>query len=163
MVRPLSLLSPDKRLLKRMATKNPSLSNEKLAVKLRTRGGPQVSRHTIVRALSKIGFKRKWASPVPFLSQANKNRRLAWCQENLTRNWRDTIFSDESLFQFHPNRARFLAPRGGKRTYPRPFRSPRIMVWGGISFRGRTPLVTIIGQSTPPNTKRYWRRDCSIK
>ncbi|KAI6646849.1 hypothetical protein LOD99_9118 [Oopsacas minuta] len=101
------------------------------------------------------------------LSEQNKNKRLQRCKELVSRYknhaHRDILFSDEKLFTVEQvlnfQNDRILAT--AKNTLPKStFQVSRanmpasVMVWGGITFDGRTPLVFIpqglkINQTVP--------------
>ncbi|GFU29784.1 transposable element Tcb1 transposase [Trichonephila clavipes] len=84
-----------------------------------------------------------------------------WCDETRmwAAEWNEVVFTDESriCLQYHDGRIRVLRQRGERmlnscvmhlHTGP----APDIMVWGGIGYHSRTPLVRIAGTL---NSQRY--------
>lgn len=117
------------------------------------------SRKTVVRAAKQaaiaaghpIDYRR--GRPKPGLSQANKNRRLDFCQANMNRDWRKVMFTDRCKFCFrYPHtrvrRGRWVAK--GERddtgvytpTHPQVYN-----VYGGITVHGTTKLFPVTGTS----------------
>lgn len=147
---PPSLTADDSRRLAQLAIKYPSLSNTRLAKLMAKKGSPPVSRHTIGRKLRGQGFLRLMPRIRPLLTDRHRAARLAWCRKYQDHNWSNTVFSDESKFQFYSNVRRLLCksrPDKGKPKY-----GPSRMVWGAISLRGVTPLAIVTGSI---NSDRY--------
>ena len=93
-----------------------------------------------------MGLIRKKPRPVPLLTEKHRVARLQWCNENKDTDWTNVVFSDESQMQFFPNDVKELVKKGetpvrGKVKHP-----PSVMVWGGMSQRGTTPLALISGR-----------------
>lgn len=150
--RPKKIKGRDRTRLHQLGVKNPLKSNAKLAKKLEEAGGPSASSWTVGRALKEVGLDRKRPRRGPILGPKVKATRLAWCQANRDRDWSRVVFSDEAAFQSQANIQRMLTRRG---TTPRLGRSkfaPKIMVWGGISLHGTTPLCIVNGTI---NAERY--------
>ena len=93
--------------------------------------------------IKKRGFKNLLPRKVPFLTPAMKEKRLQWCLKNRSREWSNVIFTDESSFQNFRNTIKLW----GKKRYLKMKSKTRkqIMVWGGISLRGTTPLKHVFG------------------
>lgn len=120
-----------------------------------------VSARTIRRRLQYSGLSaRRPLLRLP-LTLNHRRFRLQWCSERRrwTSEWHDIVFSDESRFclQYHDGRIRVWRHRGERllnccvmhrHTGP----APGVMVWGGIGFTSRTPLVRITGTLT---SQRY--------
>ncbi|GFX10075.1 transposable element Tcb1 transposase [Trichonephila clavipes] len=88
------------------------------------------------------------------LMQNHRCHRRQWCDERRmwVVEWNEVVFTDESriCLQHHDGRIRVWRHRGERmlnscvmhrNTGP----SPGIMVWGGIRYHSRTPLVRIAG------------------
>ncbi|GFV45274.1 transposable element Tc3 transposase [Trichonephila clavipes] len=88
------------------------------------------------------------------LTQNHRSLRLQWCDERRmwAAEWNEVVFTDESriCLQHHDGRIRVWRHRGERmlntcvmhrHTAP----APGIMVWGGIGYHSRTPLVRIAG------------------
>lgn len=133
--------------LRRIAERNRKMSNAQLAERLVENGHPQVSKWTIGRELRAMGIVRKMPSSKLLLTAEHKRKRLEWCLANRHRDWTRVVFTDESSLKFQPNRQALLVKKGA----PRPVvgtvkHPPSLMVWGGISYRGQTPLAPITGK-----------------
>lgn len=141
-----SLSTQNQEVLRLLVKDWPLANNAQLAKKLAESGGPLVSRWTIGRHLDAMGFARKTPRSGPLLTAIHKKRRLTWCHRHKDTDWSRVVFSDESCFQLFGNKIRqkVLCSKGTKRPrYSRPGKSPSLMVWGGISLRGQTPLAFI--------------------
>ncbi|GFV24884.1 transposable element Tcb1 transposase [Trichonephila clavipes] len=86
--------------------------------------------------------------------QNHRRLRHQWCDERRmwAAEWNEVVFTGESriCLQHHDGRIRVWRHRGERilnscvmhrHTYP----APGIMVWGGIGYHSRTPLVSIVG------------------
>ncbi|GFU32919.1 transposable element Tcb1 transposase [Trichonephila clavipes] len=102
-------------------------------------------------------------SPLLGLPLTQNHRRLCrqWCDERRTwaAEWNEVVFTDEShiCLQHHDGRIRVWRHRGERLLnscvmHSHTFPAPGIMVWGGIGYHSRTPLVRIAGTL---NSQRY--------
>ncbi|GFT42112.1 transposable element Tcb1 transposase [Trichonephila clavipes] len=95
------------------------------------------------------------------LTQKHRRLRRQWCDERRiwVAEWNEVVFTDESriCLKHHDGRIRVWRPRGERmlnscvmhhHTGP----APGIMIWGGIGYHSRTPLVRNAGTL---NTQRY--------
>ena len=135
--------------LKMMATKSIRRSNAELARRLEEKGHPRVSLRTVGRTLAAAGFVRVFPSRKPRLTERHKRLRLEWClrhQHWKNEDWNRVVFSDESSLVFRPHRQKVLMRRGSERPVVATDKFPsKLMIWGGISARGATPVATIAG------------------
>ena len=93
----------------------------------------------------------------PVLLQRHRQPRLQWCRQHLRFrrvDWNNVLFSDESRFHLNSSDGRARVYRRIGERYADPcivqrqhFGGGSVMVWGGISFRGRTKLVVVRGNS----------------
>lgn len=82
----------------------------------------------------------------PVLSTRNKQLRLNWAKKHLNDSFDDTVFTDEkSFFLFKTHRMAWVKIGAKTPFRTRPAHPPRVQVLGGISRRGRTPLVIYKG------------------
>lgn len=150
-----ALLGPrDVRALVRLANANRFLSAAALT-RVFNRGRPvPVSRWTVRRALLAQGFKSAIPARKPFVSDKNQTKRRAWARthKHWGAEWEAVLFTDESSFEVRTvNKRARVWRRAGERFTPAclqpTFKSGRqsVMVWGGFSARGRTPLVLVKG------------------
>ena len=143
--RPRKLDGDQRRRLHQIAVRNPSYSNTLLASRLKECGNVTVSRWTVARALVEMKIDRKRPSRKPLLTDEHKRRRLAWCMSNLDRDWSRVVFTDESRMQFYSNVRKMLVKSHKKPVVETKKFGPALMLWGGISMRGQTPLAICRG------------------
>lgn len=122
---------------------------------------PGVSARTIRNRLHEAGLRSRTPLGRLPLTPQHRAARLQWCRDR--REWRDewrrVVFSDESRFCLGANDGRMRVwRRAGERHNQDCIRprhtgpTPGIMVWGAISYTGRTHLVIIEGTL---NSARY--------
>lgn len=151
----------DDRHIVRMAVMDRAATSRTIAQQIQSVTHHSVSARTIRRRLQQSGMSAR--RPLLRLPLTGNHRRLRrqWCDERRTwtTEWNDIVFTDESRFclQHHDGRIRVWRHRGERllnccvmhrHTGP----APGIMVWGGIGFHCRTPLVRIAGTL---NSQRY--------
>ncbi|KFM57949.1 Transposable element Tcb1 transposase, partial [Stegodyphus mimosarum] len=153
--------SCDDRNIVRMAVTDRSVPSRIIAQQIQSVTHHPVSARTIRRRLQQSGlFARRPLLRLP-LTQNHRRLRHQWCDERRmwTAAWNEIIFTDESRFclQHHDGRIRVWRYRGERmlnscvmhrHTGP----APGVMVWGGIRYHSRTPLVHIAGIL---NSQRY--------
>lgn len=113
----------------------------------------RISDQTIRRRLREHGLRSRTRAQVPELSAVHRRARLRYAriyQHWTLREWNNVFFTDESRFcLFNSDRRIRTWRRRGHRFRQnnvepvRAFGGGSIMVWGGISIRGRTNLVTV--------------------
>lgn len=80
------------------------------------------------------------------VSPINKGKRLKYCFKHQNFNFQRVLFSDESIFQLNANNAKRFHLKGQKPPRKTKFNpNTKIMVWGGISYQGKTTLKVISG------------------
>ena len=113
-----------------------------------------VSSRTISRRLFQCGLKPRKPALKPFLTDANKLRRLHWARSHINwsmNKWKNVAFSDESCFTLSEGRIQYVRRRKGERyskqcVLKKLNRSTgNIKVWGAMSWFGFTPLFRITG------------------
>ncbi|UYV60256.1 hypothetical protein LAZ67_1000569 [Cordylochernes scorpioides] len=138
-----------------------SLTSRTVAQHIQSVTHHPVSAHTIQRRLQQSGLStRRPLLRLP-LTQNHRCLRSQWYDERRmwVAEWNKFVFTDESRFclQHHDGRIRVWRHRGERmvnscvmhrHTGP----APGIMVWGGIGYHSRTPLVRIAGTL---NSQRY--------
>eukprot|EP00170_Pyropia_yezoensis_P000249 contig_1611_g250 len=121
-----------------------------------TTGGPalrKISPSTVRRAVKALGLSSCAPAQKPFVSAANKPKRLQWGKEHLSWSYRGAwiLFSGDNSFQVRQPQSRSVWRLRGQRFQtknPRPaYTNGREseMMWGAFSARGRTPLVRAEG------------------
>ncbi|GFW57739.1 transposable element Tcb1 transposase [Trichonephila clavipes] len=109
---------------------------------------------TIRRRLQQNGLStRRPLLGLPFTQSHRRLRHQWWDERRMwVAEWNEIVFTDESriCLQYHDGRIRVRRHRGKRmlsscvmhrHTGP----SPGIIVWGGIGYHSRTPLVRIAG------------------
>ncbi|GFV08821.1 transposable element Tcb1 transposase [Trichonephila clavipes] len=144
-----------------MAMTDRSVTSRTVAQHIESVTHHSVSACTIRRRLQQSClFARRPLLALP-LTQNHRRLRRQWCDERRMWmvEWNEVVFTDESLIflQHHDGRIRVWRHRGERmlnscvmhrHTGP----APGIMVWGGIGYHSRTPLVRIAGTL---NSQRY--------
>jgi len=81
------------------------------------------------------------------LTVHHKRQRYAWTNQQLRRNWRTVLFSDESRFtlKFADGRIRVWRRPGEcfAEACVMPVDRGSLMVWGGVHYAGKTNLIVI--------------------
>jgi len=107
---------------------------------------PKTSYKSVNSYLKTIGnFVRPKLKSI--ISEKNKNKRTEYCIKYRDFNFKKTIFTDESSFQMNSNNLRSFRFKGT--TPPRITKfNPNysVMVWGGISYNGKTSLHFVQGK-----------------
>lgn len=118
----------------------------------------QISARTVRNRLREHDIRPRRPAVRPVLLPRHRRARLAWCRRYLryTQNdWAGVLFTDESRFHLD-------SFDGRQRVYRRPgerfsdacviqrnaWGGGSVMVWGGMTTHGRTPLVVIDGNLT---------------
>lgn len=93
---------------------------------------------------------RRVARKKPFLSASTIKKRLDWAKENVKRNWKSVIWTDESSLEIGADPRRIYVTRRPNEAYARrmvthTFRSNRhtLMVWGAVAYNRKWPLVRV--------------------
>lgn len=78
------------------------------------------------------------------VSEKNKSARLKYCRKYQNFNFQKVLFSDETIFQLNTQYQKVFHVRGKKIPKKTKFNpNSKIMVWGGISFYGKTSLFIV--------------------
>lgn len=132
------LSNDDRRILGRIAQNNGRISVKKLTTRFNQLTNKVISPSTINRNLIELGYTMKTPKIKPLLNERHKLQRLAFCNENLGRNWNNVVFSDEATFQLSSNSKKVRSKRQVVKQSPKFI--PKVMVWGSISARGKSVL-----------------------
>lgn len=111
-----------------------------------------VHRDTIRKVWSDVGIYHYIAAKKPRLTEAQRNERIGYALQNITRDWSNVIFSDEKTFQsdlhqkthiYRPRNCRY-----DERYTQSVQRSGRISagLWGWISVDGPGEMSMISGR-----------------
>ncbi|GFU71028.1 transposable element Tcb1 transposase [Trichonephila clavipes] len=120
-----------------------------------------LSTRTIRRRLQQSGLSARRSLLGLPLTQNHRRLRHQWCDERRiwAAEWNEDVFTDESpiCLQHHDGRIRVWRHRGERMLnscvmYLHTGPTLGIMIWGGIGYHSRTPLVRIAGTL---NSQRY--------
>ncbi|GFY35312.1 transposable element Tcb1 transposase [Trichonephila clavipes] len=153
--------SREDRQIVRMAVTDRSVTARTIAQHIESVTHHSVSACAIRRRLQQIDLSaRRLLLGLP-LTQNLRRLRSQWCDERMmwVAEWNEVVFTQESriCLQHHDSRIRVWRHRGERmlnscimhrHTGP----APGIMVWGGIGYHSRIPLVRIAGTL---NSQRY--------
>lgn len=143
--RPRSLQAPQLVFLK-TALRHPARSASSRAVSVAmTRQGHPTSHQTVLRRAKEAGLVYRLRRKKPNLRQFHKKARLQFAERSFPRVfWKHCLFADESSFALYSD------PRGqwvfqGQAATPRRTEkyAPRIRVWAGVCWWGKTSLLRI--------------------
>lgn len=152
------------------------MSTKQVSWKLRDQRNVSVSRTTVWRYLKSV----EWISARPTkrvpLSNLQKERRIIWVNDNVHRNWKREIFSDETIFQARSNKVRVW---GKSRKFVYKSRNvAKVHVWGAISHRGTVGIYflepgqtinsevyceKILADVLQPNAERLYGNDYTFQ
>lgn len=138
----------------REVKKNPKVTVREIMETLQ----PSVSERTIRRRLVEYGLKSKFARKRPYISKANKAKRLKFAQKYADKPlefWKTVLWSDESKFElFNRKRRERVWCRSGEALQDRHIQGTvkhgggNVMVWGCFAWSGVGSLVKIDGIMT---------------
>ena len=115
-----------------------------------------VSIRTARRAVS---LASSYKTPVirPLLTATAKQKRLTFSSQRISVG--NLVAIDSSVFPVWGNQPRrgMWVPKGTRPTKPKPIRSQKLHVYGGISKHGKTELIFVTGSTGV--RKRYYRAD----
>lgn len=152
----------DDHVMRRMVTRSPTTSCNKIRAALAAKG-TNVSLSTISRRLTKdFGLLSYKPARKPRLTQNMKKKRLTFARQyqNWTKQqWSTVLFSDESSMQQFSARAKCIRRPFGKRydhryTIPTVKHPPSQMIWGAMSATG-TAALYFLPPKTTMNGSRY--------
>ena len=142
-------------------TRTSNLRNRFQSVSLTARSIPGhrwVSPRTVRNRLREANIHPQRPAIRPTLLQRHREARLAWCRRHRrfnNRDWVEVLFTDESRFHIDSSDSRSRTYRRVGERYSdacviqrRPYGGGSVIVWGGITAHGRTPLVVVDGSLT---------------
>lgn len=128
----------------KLALSHPKWSAERVAREMEERGSPKVHRDTITRTLKRQGIIKWIPRRIPNLDATKKANRVDWCKAHLGTDWSRVVFTDETYVRLIRDKIKeWGAVRPAKST---PKWTKAIMVWGGLSSLGPTPLFMDCGR-----------------
>jgi transposase len=131
-----SITSPkEDRLIGKLLDKDPEAPSSKLTTKLK-RKGIVLSDRTVRRRLHSAGLTYGLTLSKPLLSSTHCEKRLAWAEANLDRDWSNVIFTDECSMNINIKKKR-VWHKPGKKLVIRTIKHPtKVHIWGCLSSKG---------------------------
>lgn len=159
--RPTVLTAGQKRYIRLLTARDPTINATKIKAELRAATGREVSTQTIRNCLHQVGLRARRSWRAPLNSRQRQRHRYQWArlrqnEEDENENiWHNCLFVDESRISTHPDNRRV-------RVWRRPGDSERqrtatgtvqqggksVSFWGGIMIGARTPLIPYRGYMT---------------
>jgi transposase len=105
-----------------------------------------ISSSTIANLRRALGFRPVHYRRRPIISNTNKHKRYQYCLDNMDEDWKNIIFTDESMFIL-TDEHEVIWKRPGSPCIERPTAQypKKQMIWGGIWWDGRTDLCFVDG------------------
>ena len=98
-----------------------------------------------------LGWSSKGTSYCQMIRDVNKEKRLKWAQKNKAMTFENVVYTDETTVQIETHRQTCSYKRGCKPRYKPKTKHPlKVLVWAGISCRGRTGLCIFEGRMNAP-------------
>jgi transposase len=120
--------------------------------------GYDVCDRTVRNLRKELGYVPAKCSLLPNLSEENLESRLQYCERHYDDKFSNAIFTDESNFQLAANN-QVLWYRKYEDQRPhltKPKNNKKIMIWGGISRKGQTPLhIYRLDEDEKVNAEKY--------
>jgi transposase len=120
--------------------RNATISTRQLASKVQGTQDLSISHVAVWRHMKKKGYQSSLPLGTPMLTQRHIEMRKAWAEAHLHDNWGRTIFTDETAFDLFRNKVRRWHKSGAKPIRRLPKSRQKVMAWGGISRKGKTPF-----------------------
>lgn len=138
--RPRKHSRPDDQAIIRRAKRHRTESLPKLARWARKKRTIRISPQTVSRILLRAGLQSKWQTKKPLLTEAHRQKRLAFARTEKDRDWSKVVFLDETTFTTGPRKHRVRAGRNEFVPLPTIKHPPKVHVWGGVSAKGKTKV-----------------------
>ena len=120
--------------------RNTAISTRQIAIKIQQTQDISISYSAIWRHLKKKGYQSSVPRGTPMLTEQHIEARKLWARAHMRDNWCKTIFTDETAFDLFRNKVRRWHKSGKNLIRRLPKSCQKVMAWGGISQKGKTPL-----------------------
>ena len=120
--------------------RNNAISTRQLTTKIENTYDVPISYVSIWKHMKKKGYRSSVPLGTPMLTERHIEMRLAWAEAHLHDDWNETIFTDETAFDLFRNKVRRWHKNGNRPIRRLPKSRQKVMAWGRISQRGKTPL-----------------------
>lgn len=152
------LTNRDRRTLKRIVARQHKTTAARVTAELNTHLSNTVSIKTVRRELHNANIHGRAAIAKPLITEANAKLRKKWCHDHKTwtlDDWKNVVWSDESLFTLFPTNGRVYVWRTPKEAYDPDCLLPTVkhgggsvMIWAAISWYSAGPIIHITGRIT---------------
>lgn len=110
-----------------------------------------LSRETVRLTAVRMGLKPYHKPRQPLLTDVHRARRLAFARSYAKQDWRSVVFTDEKIFPLFTksnskNDVVWAKSTAAVPPAQRVAKSIGVMVWGGISWRGKLELIRLEGK-----------------
>jgi len=142
----------DSELLEEIFDSNRNIGSRKLVPIIKKQMNTSLSEQTIRRYRKQNDWI--WVRPktIPKISEKDKEKRKMYCKLRSKYEWKNVIFADESQIKLFRNTSSVCIKKGEERPRKEGSNSRiSVMVWGGISWCGKTKIVFI--KDFYPNSK----------
>lgn len=132
---------PVEKIVVSLIKKKPNITSPQILEKIEDKGH-EISERSVRNIRTELGFTKIRTSLLPNLSEDNIQSRLDYCTKHLNDKFSNVVFTDESNFQLAANRQVlwYRKDEDHKPHLTKPRNNRKIMIWGGISRKGQTPL-----------------------
>jgi transposase len=153
--RPKKLDSGDKRSIRAFLRINTNAKVKDIQNDLLTSRGKHVSATTIRRLLKNFGFKFSKPQIVPLLTAAQKMKRIEWCKRHAKMALEGVFFSDETYIEIGGVKSGVWHKIGNRPKVGKAKFVGKLMFWGAISCRAKSPLFAIDGTMNTIGTSHF--------
>lgn len=133
--RPTKITGNNKKRLSQIALKNPTFSTQNVCNRFNVLTGSSISKSTVFRSLQSSGIQKKLAKIIPKITPEQEKKRLEFCRIWKDFDFSDVWLSDECIFQLYRNKIKLWSSNGKRPQKGFPKFSPKVMVWGALSFK----------------------------
>ena len=101
-------------------------------VKLLEDQGYQISKTTVIRARRTLGWTFHGSRYCQMIRDKNKEKRVTWATENFGNDFKDVVWTDESMIQLENHRTfSYRKVNAAPKPKARPKNPYKVMVWAG--------------------------------
>ena len=138
-------------------------SSRKIASRFGAETGKKVSHATVQRYAARLGLRPFHRRRRPLLTDLQKLNRLKFAKSHAGENWKNVLFVDESLFELYPkgnlkNDVVWSTSATEVPALPQVTHSPSVLVCGGVSYYGKSPLYFFERSINAPEYLKVLRR-----
>lgn len=99
-----------------------------------------ISEHTVRRALKEHHLAYLKITPIPRLTNLQKEKRMKYAQDMSSVDWKSVLFTDEKSFWLETIETHSWQDPGKRKTVKKTRWTKKINVWGGIGYYHKTKL-----------------------